>query len=120
MGEIIVSKSGYVVPLSPVWASIHGGIVMKIREMKFYQDTPGKLVVLIILAPGFSQKELEDELLKEIHSRLNRNEFIVEVKFVDHLPRKARGKLGLLEQRLPIKIEYLNYFGNETGLNQPT
>lgn len=118
MGEVIVSKSGYVVPLSPVWASIHGGIVTKIREMKFYQDTPGRLVVLIILAPGFSQTELEDQLLKEIYSRLNRIEFTVEVKFVDQLNRKARGKLGLLEQRLPIKLEYLNYFSNETGLDR--
>lgn len=118
LGELIFSRSGYVVPLSPVWASIHGDIITKIREMKFYQDTPGKLIVQIILAPGYSQKELEAELLAEMYSRLDQKEVIVEIVFVDQLPRKARGKLGLLEQRLPVTKEHLVNFSNNSDIDR--
>lgn len=118
LGELIFSKSGYAVPLSPVWASIHGGIITKIREMKFYQDGFGRIKILIILAPGSSQHQLQTELLSEIYTRLDQKEFTVEIEFVEELPRKARGKLGLLEQHLPVALEHLNYFNSDASISK--
>ncbi len=113
LGELVLSKSGYVVPFSPVYASVHGGVVTKIREMKFVQDAPGKLAARIVLAPGYSPIDVERELLEDIHTKLYSNEFDVTIEFVDELPRGGRGKLGLLDQRLPIKLEYIQNFAGD-------
>jgi phenylacetate-coenzyme A ligase PaaK-like adenylate-forming protein len=110
--ELIFSKSGYVVSLTPVFSSIHGPIVTKIREIKFLQEREGELVVQIAKAPAFSEEEVEKEFLDQLYVRLDKKEFNVRVVFVDSVPRTGRGKLGLLDQRLPIKVEYLGHFGD--------
>jgi len=115
LGEFIFSKSGHAVPLSATFACFHGPIVSKIREIKFLQEREGELVVQIAIAPTFSETEVAKEFLDELYDRLDQEEFSVRTVFVDSVPRTGRGKLGLLDQRLPIKIEYLDYFGNETG-----
>lgn len=111
LGELIFSKSGYIVPLSPVYASIHGGVMTRLREIKFIQEEPGKLMIRMILAPGSSQREVQEELLSDIYSKLDAREFNVTTDFVDEIPRGGRGKLGLLDQRLPVKLEHLETFG---------
>jgi phenylacetate-CoA ligase len=115
--ELVFSKGGHiVVPLAPVYASIHGPIVAKIRELKFIQEREGELVVQIAKAPTFSEAEVAKEFLDELYDRLDEKEFSIRIIFVDCVSRTGRGKLGLLDQRLPIKIEYLDHFGNETGV----
>lgn len=111
LGELIFSKSGYIVPLSPVYASIHGGVVTKLREIKFIQETPGELIVCLILAPGYSRQEVEKELIADIYTKLDAREFKIRTDFVEEIPRGGRGKLGLLDQRLPVKLEHLETFG---------
>jgi phenylacetate-CoA ligase len=113
--ELIVSKCGHAVPLSATFGGFHGPIVSKIRELKFLQEREGELVVQIAKAPGFSEAEVAREFLDETYHRLGREKFSVRIVFVDYVPRTGRGKLGLLEQKLPIKIEYLDQFGSETG-----
>lgn len=113
LGELIFSKSGYIVPLAPVYASIHGGVITKIREMKFIQESLGKIIVRIALAPGHEAKIVEKELFAEFYAKLNPREFSIVVEFVDKLPRGGRGKLGLLDQQLPVKLEYLETFGSK-------
>lgn len=80
-----------------------------------------KSAARIVLAPGYSPKDVEDELLADIHTKLYSNEFKVTVEFVGELPRGGRGKLGLLDQRLPIKLEYIQNFGDDLDdrLNRP-
>lgn len=114
LGELIFSKSGYIVPLSPVYASIHGSVVTKLREIKFIQETPGELVVRMILAPGSSRHEVEKELLADMYSKLDAQEFKILTDFVDEIPRGGRGKFGLLDQRLPVKLEHLETFGGNS------
>lgn len=111
LGELIFSRSGYIVPLSPVYASIHSGVMTRIREIKFAQESPGELVVRMILAPGYLRQEVEEELIADIYTKLDAQEFKVTTDFVDELPRGGRGKLGLLDQRLPVKLEHLETFG---------
>ncbi len=114
LGELIFSKSGYIVPLSPVYASIHGGIMTKVREIKFVQEVPGELMVRLILAPGSSRQEVEKELLSDIYSKLDAREFKILTDFVDEIPRGGRGKLGLLDQRLPVKLKHLENLGGNS------
>ncbi len=110
--ELIFSKSGYVVPFSAVYGPLHGPIMMKIREMKFVQEQEGDLIIHIALAPGSSQAEITDEIHKEIYNLLDENEFSVQITFVNHVSRNLRGKIGLLDQKLPVKADYLEYIGN--------
>lgn len=111
--ELVFSKSGNVIPLSAVFINIHGEITTKIREVKILQERMGELVIYIAIAPGFSEAEVKKELLDEIYKRTTRNEIDAEIIFVDQVSRSGRGKIGFLEQKLPIKAEYLNYIENE-------
>ena len=111
---MIVSKRGHVVPLVAL-GSIHGPIGAKIRELTFLQEREGELVVRIAKAPAFSEAEVANEISDELYAKLGKEEFCVRIVFVDRVERTGRGKLGLLEQRLPIKSEYLDYFGELSG-----
>jgi phenylacetate-CoA ligase len=111
--ELVFSKSGYIAPIHPIYG--HGPLFTKIRELKFLQEREGELVAQIAKAPAFSEAEVAKEFLDEFYTKFNKDEFNVKIVFVDRVPRTGRGKLGLLEQRLPIKSEYLDYFGNETS-----
>jgi len=111
--ELIFTKSGNVIPLSAAFINIHGEITTKIREVKLLQERMGELVIYIAIAPGVSEAEVKTELLDELFKRVNRNDFEIEILFVDQVSRTGRGKIGFLEQKLPIKAEYLNYIENE-------
>ena len=113
LGELVFSKNGHIVPLSPVYASIHGSVVAKIRELKFVQERPGELIVRIAKAPIFSDADVEKEFRDEVFTKLDEKEFTLKIEFVEFVPRTGRGKLGLLDQKLPIKAEYLDFFGQE-------
>jgi phenylacetate-CoA ligase len=110
--ELIISKRGHVVPLA---LCLHGSVGAKILELKFVQERQGELVAQIAKAPAFSEAEVAQELLDGLYDRLDREEFAVRVDFVDRVPRTGRGKLGLLDQRLPIPIEFLGHFGGATS-----
>jgi phenylacetate-CoA ligase len=113
--ELVISKSGYIAPIQPFYG--HGQLFSKIRELKFLQEREGELVAQIALAPAFSEVEVAKEFLEEFYEKYSKDEFNVKISFVDRVPRTGRGKLGLLEQRLPIKIEYLDCFVTEMGSN---
>lgn len=105
--EFIVSKTGKLVPLNalynsgpPSWG--------KIRELKFFQEREGELIVKIAKAPSFSKSVVAGEFLKDLYERLDAEEFSVEIIFVDRVSRTQRGKLGFLEQRLPIEFDDLD------------
>lgn len=114
--ELVFSKNGQIVPLAPVYASIHGLIIAKIREIKFLQEREGELIIQIVKAPTFSEAEVAKGFLNELYDRIDEEEFSIQIIFVDCISRTGRGKLGLLDQRLPIKAEYLDHFRNETGV----
>jgi len=103
-GEFIVSKTGKLVPLVFVSAPIWG----KIREFKFIQEREGELIAKVVKVPSFSETEIAQEFLKEFYKRLDEEEFSIKIEFVDQLSRTHRGKLGLLEQKIPIRFEDLD------------
>jgi phenylacetate-CoA ligase len=112
--EVIFSKSGYAVAFSAVYAIIHGPTLSKVRELKFVQERKGELIAQIVKAHNFSETEVAQEISEELCEKLDKDEFSVQVTFIDHVPRNIRGKIGLLDQRLPVSAEYLGGdFGNQ-------
>jgi phenylacetate-CoA ligase len=106
--EFIVSKTGQIVPLIPWCTSVHTPIWGKIRELKFIQEREGELIARIVRVPSFSETEITQEFLKDFYGPLNEEEFSMKVEFVDRLPRTERGKIGFLEQKIPIELEDLD------------
>jgi len=105
--ELIVSKTGQLVPLTVLFSG-HAAVWAKMRELKFFQEREGKLIVKIAKAPSFSETEIAREFLEEVHKRLDEEQFNIRIVFVDYVRRTGRGKLGLLEQRLPIEFDDLD------------
>jgi phenylacetate-CoA ligase len=106
--EFFVSKTGKLVPLQLVWTGRHP-VWAKIRELNFLQEREGEIVVRIAKAPQFSETQIAKELLEEIHKVLDGDEFDVRIVSVDRLPLTKRlGKLGFLEQRLPVDFADLD------------
>lgn len=112
LGEFIVSKCGKVIPLTAL--NLHSSIYGKIRELRYVQEREGELVVQIGKAPAFSEEEVEKGFLEEIYGKLDEDEFSVRIVFVDRVQRTGRGKLGLIEQKLPIKHGHIEDFLNAT------
>lgn len=101
--EFIVSKHGKLVSLSAL--NLHTHVNAKIREFQFLQKREGELIVKVSRAPQFTETEIRSELLEELHKRLYEDEFKIAVQFVETVTRTTRGKVSLLEQRLPFDFE---------------
>jgi len=105
--EFIVSKTGQILPLIPWCTSVHTPIWGKISELKFVQEREGELIARIVRVPSFSEREVAREFLQDFYGPLNKDEFSMKIVFVNRLPRTERGKMGFLEQKIPIKFEDL-------------
>ena len=103
--EFIVSRARKRVPLTAL--NLHSPIFEKIRELRYIQEREGELIAQIARVHSFSEADIEQEFRKELHERLDINDFNIKIVFADHLPRTERGKIGLLEQRLPIDFRDL-------------
>lgn len=114
--EFVVSKTGQLVPFSAVYVDfgISKPVWGKIRELKFIQEREGELIVEMALADSSLESETAQEFVKGLYDRLDEQEFQVNVIFVDSVSRKERGKLGLLEQNIPINLEEFNQTKNQT------
>ncbi|MHB0875981.1 MAG: phenylacetate--CoA ligase family protein [Anaerolineae bacterium] len=103
--EFVVLRSGQLVPL-PVLFAGHGSVWGKLRELHFIQEKPGELAIQVAAAPGVSDEEVVEGLHTVLAERLG-DEVRATITFVDSVPRTQRGKMGLLDQRLPIGLEDL-------------
>ena len=109
--ELIFSKSGKVMPLMTC-LSLHGKSFMKISELKFVQERQGELIVQIAVATNCSEAEVKAELQHELYQKLDPDEFTIEIEVVNHVKRTERGKIGILEQKIPVTADYIGAVGN--------
>ena len=105
--EYFVARSGRLLPLQLVWSGRHP-VWSKIREINFYQDKAGEVITRVVKAPQFSEEEVSRELKQEIGKILKEGEFKVTITYHETLHLTHRGKLGFLEQKLPISFEDLS------------
>lgn len=118
--EFIVSKSGRLVPLQPVYDTLKP-VWAKIRELKFLQEREGELIVQMAIAPSFTEADVARESLDALYERLDADDFCVLVRCVDRIPRTPRGKVGWIKQRLPIRFEDLDWSEMiDTATGHPT
>jgi len=107
--EFLVSKKGQLVPFGPLYSTItyESQIWGEVSEIAFIQEKEGELLVKVVP----SSSSLSSDLLRGISSNfykwLDEGEFDVKVSIVDDIRRKGRGKLSLLDQRLPIMLDDL-------------
>ncbi|MHB1295389.1 MAG: phenylacetate--CoA ligase family protein [Anaerolineae bacterium] len=104
--EFIVPRNGRLIPLMVIFAG-HADVWTQIRELRFVQSKEGELTVQVARAPGTSETEVAENLYREVFKRLDEKDMSLHIEFVEHIARSARGKLGLLDQRLPIRPEDL-------------
>jgi phenylacetate-CoA ligase len=102
--DFVVSKNGGLVPLMATY-SYHGTIALKIREIHFIQEKEGLLNIEVVKNPSYTEEEIRKEYTKNLYDFLDPKEFTLEFKFVDQIARTERGKILLLEQKLPIKFD---------------
>lgn len=114
--EFIVTRSGQLVPV-PVLFAGHGEIWAKLREVKFVQEEPGVLAVHAAPAPEFTEEEVRAGLRELVDERLG-GDVAVTVHIVDSVPRTLRGKVGLMEQRLPISLADLETVAAGGGIDR--
>jgi phenylacetate-CoA ligase len=111
MQEFIVTKAGHLIPFSPVYASAPETAALtwaNIREMKIIQEREGELIIQMALVSGADQAHVSETFRAGLYDWLNEDDFDVKLDFVDAVARTKRGKIKLLEQKLPVEFEHLN------------
>lgn len=108
--DFIVSQTGQLYPFGPIYASVGDEapeVWQQVREVRFIQSTPGHLTVEAALSPIGDQQALQQHLLSSLYDWINPDEFTIAFDMVDAVARNPRGKIKLLEQRVPIDLHDL-------------
>jgi phenylacetate-CoA ligase len=100
---LIIAKDGTLIP--------HPGSIfvtrdkewMKFKQIQFLQEKPGELIIKVLKESGYSNKEVEQFVLK-VFNKIFNNQFKLQVVFVDHIPLTKSGKYQYLIQKLPINF----------------
>jgi phenylacetate-CoA ligase len=105
--EFLVSKAGRLVPFGPLYSTFTYEVPTwgKVREVQFIQEQEGVVTVEVAGALSSSEREMVQDLEGSIYEWLDHEEFDIRIALVDRVARTGRGKLGLLQQRLPIRFE---------------
>ena len=99
--EYFVSKSGKLMTLQLIWAGRHP-VWSKIQEMQFHQEVKGEVLARIVRAPNYSEEEILKELQSEVGKIMTKDEYDIKFEFVDRLALTHRGKLNILDQKIPL------------------
>jgi len=95
--EMVVGRNGAQLSLAAL--NLHGAHFDREARYQYYQDTPGVCEIRVMPDLDFTERDrlaIADAYAKKAGQEVD---FIVRV--VDHIPLTARGKLKLLDSRLP-------------------
>ena len=98
---VVTADGGYVTLTALIFAQ-HFNAFGSIEKIQLYQDKVGEVVVRVVPAPGFSERdgiEIKDKMEAAVGGRLK-----VTVVKVDEIPRTKQGKYKFLEQKLNIRF----------------
>ncbi|MHB0858715.1 MAG: phenylacetate--CoA ligase family protein [Anaerolineae bacterium] len=107
--EFLIARSGHPVPFNVVYAASHSDVWRMVREVQYEQEQEGLVTVRVAGAPGYSKERVTQALEADLKTRLRDEEFDVRLEFVESVSRTARGKINLLIQKLPIRLEDVAY-----------
>jgi len=97
--EVLVAADG--AQISWTALNMHDDTFDRVRQVQFYQDTPGRAVLRIVVAEGFGEvdrRRIQASLTRKFDNRL---EFTLEV--VEAIPLTGRGKAVYVDQRIPME-----------------
>jgi phenylacetate-CoA ligase len=94
---VLVAEDGSEIPW--VAMNMHDDTFDCVCQFQFYQDTPGKATLKLVVAEGFGEQHIariRTNLSRKLQDRL---EFTMSV--VDSIPLSPRGKAIYVDQRIP-------------------
>jgi phenylacetate-CoA ligase len=95
--EFVVGYSGTLIPFCGLCVPVDSE--NQVREVQFYQDTPGEVELRVVSAGG-NPPDLSDYLAR-MAERADQD-LTLHLKLVDRLPMTGRGKRKFIDQRLPV------------------
>ncbi len=95
--EMLVMRDGSQVSWTAL--NMHDDTFDKVRQFQFYQDAPGRAILRIVPADGFSPED-ESRIRSNFDRKLDRG-LELEVRLVRTISVSSRGKAVYVEQRIP-------------------
>ena len=101
--ELVVSKTKKLISMTAI--NMHDEIFDDLTQFRFYQDTEGDLIFKYIAQKNVNVRE--SIIYSGLKNKL-RDDFNLELKEVENIPKTESGKLRFLDQKLEIK-KYLSH-----------
>lgn len=98
--ETIIDKNGNKHSLGPFIFGMHEIIWGKVRKIQFIQSEAGKLTLMLVISK-YSQKDMLYYIQEYLLDKF-KNNFIIEIKFVDEIKPTAIGKHKYLIQNMDV------------------
>jgi phenylacetate-CoA ligase len=102
--EYLVAGDGRLIPNSAL--NDHSDVFEYVRSYQFYQDTPGKVRLDVVVRPAYDLDRVESlrrTILRKMGPGID-----LEVRLVDRIERTKRGKHRFIVQRLNIEDQEVN------------
>jgi phenylacetate-CoA ligase len=98
--EFIVTSSGRHISMAAV--NMHSPIFDNVRQFRFHQDTPGRLLMRLVPKPSYNADD-ERRIKTELAPKLG-SDTLLELEIVETIPHGAGEKYRFLEQKLPLRF----------------
>jgi phenylacetate-CoA ligase len=97
--EMIVGKGGNLISMTAI--NMHSNVFDNVHQFQFYQDLPGEITLRIVRKGSYSDVD-EKNILQALREKL-KDHFKIQLRYVDQITLSARGKVGFLDQRIPLQ-----------------
>jgi phenylacetate-CoA ligase len=98
--EYVVTADGRTIALTALVFGQHWDAFVKMRQIQFVQEEPGRILVRIVKEPAFveeDEREIREKMCRAVGSGLD-----VTFDYVNYIPPTARGKHIFLKQSLKL------------------
>lgn len=96
--EFLIGRNGS--RISTAALNMHGPLFERVVRYQYFQDTPGRMELRIMVSGDFAPDE-EVPVLERAFARKSGDELAVTVRVVDDIPLTGRGKYRRLVQAIP-------------------
>jgi phenylacetate-coenzyme A ligase PaaK-like adenylate-forming protein len=99
--EFIVAASGR--PVSMTAINMHSPVFDNVRQFRFVQETPGRVVLRVVPKPSFGPAD-DERIRRELAPKLGPDIELAAIEPVDEIPPTRSGKQRFLDQRLSVNL----------------
>ena len=96
--DVLVNKGNAMISLAAI--NMHSDVFQNILKYQFYQSEVGKVILKIVVAENFMEKDLM-EIKKQLQEKLGNN-MDISVVVVEDIPINKNGKYKIVDQQLAI------------------